>query len=220
MSYNSVTRTALLLGAALFLSACGAGVSPSAPLKRAGQAAVKNVPQPLKPLEGALTANRVLDFAHTTAREIDAKAAFTGLSGTMIGVDGAPTGKGAWTIQYIGSDVTPPAGAKNPYANKHTRRIAITVDAAGVPTVDVSTVQGMPLGVSYMENPHPEVDSCDVMNILRRQQPAHFPIERMSLSGHPRDYQLMLWKIASLKQSGDRPVTINAKTGAIVTTPH
>lgn len=220
MSHTSVTRTALLLGTAFFLTACGAGVSPTAPTKRVGQAAVKNTTPALSALEGALTANRVLAFAHATAHEVDAKAAFTGLTGTMIGPNGEPTGKGAWTVQYIGSDVTPPAGNKNPYANKHTRRIAVSVDAAGVPTVAVTTEQGMPLGVSYLENPQPELDSCDVMNILRRERSAHFPIERMSLSGHPRDYQVMLWKIGTLKQSGDRPITINANTGAILTTPY
>jgi hypothetical protein len=220
MSTTSFTRTALLMGAAFFLTACGAGMGPTAAAPRVGPSAVKNTTKTLSALEGPLTANRVLAFAHVTAREIDAKAAFTGLTGTMIGATGEPTGKGTWTVQYIGSDVAAPGGNKNPYANKHTRRIAVSVDAAGVPTVAVSTEQGMPLGVSYLENPQPEIDSCDVMNLLRRERPAHFPIERMSLSGHPRDYQVMLWKIGTLKQSGDRPITINATTGAIVTTPY
>jgi hypothetical protein len=218
VSNVKVFSTALLMGTALLLTACGASPSPTAPAMRAAAAAkVRNLPA----LDGALTANRVLTFTHAAARQLDAKAAFTGLVGTMIGAEGKPTGKGTWTAQYMGSEVAQ-KGPKNPYANKVLRRITITVNAEGETTSVVTEETGMPLGLSFLDAPLPELDSSDVLKIVRRERPAgsHFPVEKMALCGHPRDYQLMLWKIGTVTQSGERPITVNANTGAIVTTPY
>lgn len=223
MNHASVCRTALLLTAAVCLTACGTAGSPlAATAKRAGVAKAANATQALAPLEGALTANHVLAYAHAAAKQVDAKAAFTGLSGTWIGADGEPTEKGSWTVQYLGSDLAPPKGAKNPYGNKLTRRIAVSVDGHGQPTVTVTEVAGLPLGLAYLDSPLPELDSSDVLRLVRKERPAasHYPIERMSLTVHPRDFQVMLWKVGTATQSSDRPLTINANTGAIVTTPY
>ncbi|MFN3428719.1 MAG: hypothetical protein ACK46X_02070 [Candidatus Sericytochromatia bacterium] len=230
MNHASVCRTAFLLTAAVCLTACGNAGSPlAATAQRAGVALPKaslaqaaNATQTLAPLEGALTANRVLAFAHAAAKQVDAKAAFTGLSGNWIGTDGEPTDKGTWTVQYLGSDLAPPKGVKNPYGNKLTRRIAISVDGKGIPTVTVTEVAGLPLGLAYLESPLPELDSSDVLRLVRKERPAaaQHPIERMSLTVHPRDFQVMLWKVGTTTQSSDRPLTINANTGAIVTTPY
>jgi hypothetical protein len=230
VNHASVCRTALLLTAAFCLTACGTAGSPLAAtaqrtgvtLPKASLAQVANATQTLAPLEGALTANHVLAYAHAAAKQIDAKAAFTGLSGTWIGADGEPTEKGSWTVQYLGSDLAPPKGAKNPYGNKLTRRMAVSVDGKGQATVIVTEVAGLPLGLAYLDSPLPELDSSDVLRLVRKERPAasQYPIERMSLTVHPRDYQVMLWKVGIATQSSDRPLTINANTGAIVTTPY
>lgn len=218
MSHAKVLTTTLLMGSALLLTACGVSPSPTAPAQRAAAVVkTKNLPA----LDGSLTANRVLAYTHAAAHQLDAKAAFTGLVGTMIGPDGKPMGKGTWTAQYLGSEVGQ-KGPKNPYANKVMRRITLTVDATGATTSVVTEEVGMPLGVSFLDAPVPELDSSDVLKILRKERPAGagVPVEKMILCGHPRDYQLMLWKIGTVTQSGERPVTINANTGAIVTSPY
>lgn len=220
MSHVTIQRTALLLGTALLLSACGVTSAPAAS-QRVGAATAKSaVTQRLGNLEGPLTANRVLKYTHAVARQLDAKASFTGLTGTNIEFDGRPTGEGTWTVQYIGSEVESPVKKTNPYSNKLTRRITVVVTAEGVPTVTESTESGMPLGVAYLDSPLPEVDSSDVLRIMRKERPAtaNAPIERMSLTGHPRDFSLLLWKItpATTTQSAERPLTINAHNGTIV----
>lgn len=219
MSHVTIQRTALLLGTALLLSACGVTSAP-APVQRIGAASAKAVStQRLANVEGPLTATRVLKYAHAVARQLDAKASFTGLTGTNIDLDGRPSGEGTWTVQYIGSEVEGPVKKTNPYSNKLTRRISVVVNAEGVPTVTESTESGMPLGVAYLDSPLPEVDSCDVLKIMRKERPAttHAPIERMCLTGHPRDFSLLLWKITpAATQSGERPLTINAHSGDII----
>ncbi len=210
MAHVTIQRTALLLGAALLLSACGVSPAPTAKAVSAKRLAT---------LDGPLTASRVLKYSHSVARQLDAKASFTGLLGVHIDLDGKPSGDGSWTVNYVGSEVEGPAKKGNPYSNKLTRRIAVSVDAAGVPTVTETTEGGMPLGVAFLDSPVPEVDSCDVLKILRKERPAstHAPIERMSLMGHPRDFSMLLWKITpATTQNGERPVTLNAHTGDIV----
>jgi hypothetical protein len=219
MSHVTIQRTAILLGTALLLSACGVTSAPSATQRVGAPSARAVTTMRLGTLEGPLTATRVLKFAHAAARQLDAKASFTGLTGTHIDLDGRPVGDGTWTVQYVGSEVETPAKKTNPYSNRLTRRIAVTVTAEGVPTVNETTEPGMPLGIAYLDSPVPEVDSCDVLKIMRKERPANTvaPIERMSLSGHPRDFSLLLWKITpAATQSGERPLTINAHNGEIV----
>jgi hypothetical protein len=221
MSNVNVQRTALLLGTSLLLSACGVTHAPPTAAPRAAvQSAHSMTAKRLATLDGPLTANRVLTYAHAVAHQLDAKACFTGLVGTHIAMDGQPTGEGTWTVQYVGSEVDEARkGKNNPYNNKFTRRIAVVVNAEGQPTVTETTEQGMPLGVAYLDSPLPEVDSCDVLKILRKERPAttHAPVERMSLMGHPRDFSVLLWKInPATTQSGERPMTINAHSGDIV----
>ena len=137
----------------------------------------------------------------------------------VAGVNSVPACSGSVLAQYCSSEDGPAKG-NNPYANKVTRRITVSIDAEGVPTVTEATEAGMPLGVAFLDAPVPEVDSCDVLKILRKERPAstHAPIERMSLQGHPRDFSMLLWKITpAATQSGERPVTLNAHTGDIVT---
>src|SRR6476619_1030823 len=125
VSHTDIQRIVFLAGTALMLSACGTHAVPMSAPRAAGTAvAHAATAHRLAPVEGTLTANHVLAYAHAVAHQLDAKASFTGLTGTRIGLDGVPAEGGVWTVQYCSSEDGPKGG--NPYANKLTLRLTVT----------------------------------------------------------------------------------------------
>ena len=205
----------------LTLTACGAtrpaAVAPAAVKAPPAIARALATAERTVPLEQPYTARAVLAYGHAAARLLDAKAAFTGLTGTRIGVDGEPVRGGEWHLTYVGTDPVPnPAARTNPYQQTY-RRITIVVPADGKPRADVVEAQGLPLGQCFYDAPLPEIDSNAVIDKARALRPdggAHGGY-RLVLAGlmTQAHFQELVWKVSRATQSADKPLMIHAGTG-------
>lgn len=215
-------RMYALLLLPLVLTACGtnrpAAVAPAATKAPTAIARALAVAEETSPLERPLTARAVLAYGNAAARLLDAKAAFTNLTGTRIGLNGEPVKGGEWQLSYVGTEPVkePAAARRNPY-QQIFRRINVVVPADGRPRAEVVEVQGMPLGQCFYEAPMPAVDSDEVIEKLRLMRPES-PAQggfRLVLAGlmSQSHFQELVWKVNRATQGADRPLMIHATTG-------
>lgn len=215
-------RMYALLLLPLALTACGASrpatVAPAAAKAPTAIARALAVAEETSPLERPLTARAVLAYGNAAAKLLDAKAAFTNLTGTRIALNGEPVKGGEWQISYVGTEpVKEPASRRsNPYQQIY-RRINVVIPADGKPRADVQEVQGMPLGQCFYEAPMPEIDSDAVIEKLRVMRP-EAPAQggfRLVLTGlmSQSHFQELVWKVNRATQGADKPLMIHATTG-------
>lgn len=216
-----MSRPVLALMLLPLLTACGADrpamVAPAAAKAPAAIARALATADKAVPLERPYTARAVLSYGHAAARLLDAKAAFTSLTGTRIDADGEPARGGEWILSYVGTEpVASPAKRGNPYLQIY-RRITIVVPADGKPRADVVEAQGLPLGQCFFEAPMPEVDSDSVIfkaRALRPEAPGQSSY-RLVLAGlmSQAHFQQLVWKVSQATQSAGKPLVIHAATG-------
>jgi hypothetical protein len=201
---------------AALLTACGA--HPTAAVSK--PAAITALAADAK-LDKPVVASTVLNYGHAVARLIDPKAAFMSLTGTQIGQDGTPATGGRWELQYVGGNVTPPAGVKpNPYS-PWVRRITITVNAAGTARVKQSSQSGLPLGVSYMDAPLPALDSdraVDLFFKLRGDEGPRQPLHQVTLAGMPgpHHFDRLVWRLTPDADAPDGATILDATSGEVI----
>lgn len=204
----------------LALTACGASATfaPAATRAPAAVARALAVAEEAQPLERPYTARAVLTYGHAAARLLDAKAAFTNLTGTRIGLDGEPVRGGEWHLSYVGTEpvANPSVARQNPY-QQIFRRITIVVPADGRPRAEVVEAQGMPLGQCFYEAPIPEIDSHQVIAKVRELRPDASAQGgyRLVLTGlmSQTHFQELVWKVSRATQGADKPLMIHAGTG-------
>lgn len=207
-----------LLITPFLLGACGAKPLTAAPARPAQQTTVARAlaaADATAPLEKPCTARVVLNYGNTVAKMLDGKAAFTSLTGTKIGVQGAPVSGGQWILTYVGTEASGKAPG-NPYQTLH-KRITITVAADAKPKVDVQDAEGLPLGLCYYDAPMPEIDSNLAIGKVREMRPSE-PSQggyRLVLQGlmNAQHFQELVWKVGRATQGAERPLTLNATTG-------
>ncbi|MDB5095782.1 MAG: hypothetical protein JWM80_203 [Cyanobacteria bacterium RYN_339] len=207
----------LALSAAL-LSACGA--HPTAAVAKFDQAAAVRAAGDAK-LEKPVVASTVLAYGHAVARTLDPKASFMSLTGTQIAADGTPTTGGHWEIQYVGSTVAAPAGAKpNPYS-PWIRRITVTVSPEGKTKLKETAQSGLPLGVSYMDAPMPGLDSDRALDLffkLRGDEAKRQPLHQVALAGMagPHHFDRLVWRLTPIANSTDGATVLDATSGEVI----
>lgn len=204
----------------LLLTACGnvrpAAVAPATVKAPPAIARALAVAEASVPLERPYTARAVLNYGHAAARLLDAKAAFTSLTGTRIGVNGEPVRGGEWHLSYVGTEPVASPSRTNPFAQIY-RRITIVIPADGKPRADVLEAQGLPLGQCFYEAPMPEVDSDVVIDKARVLRPGSSAQSgyRLVLAGlmNQAHFQELVWKVSQTTQGADKPLMIHASTG-------
>ncbi len=195
-----------------------AAVAPASAKVPAAIARALAVAEETSALDRPYTARAVLTYGHAAARLLDAKAAFTNLTGTRIGVNGEPVRGGEWQLSYVGTEpvANPNKTRSNPY-QQIFRRINIVVPADGKPRAEVVEVQGMPLGQCFYEAPMPEVDSDTVIDKVRELRPDASAQGgyRLVLTGlmSQSHFQELVWKVSRATQGADKPLMIHAGTG-------
>jgi len=209
-----------LLLTPFLLGACGAQrltAAPAAvrPLQATAVARALAAADATSPLEKPCTARVVLNYGNAVAKMLDGKAAFTSLTGTRVGVQGAPLSGGSWVLTYVGTEASGKAPG-NPYQTLH-KRITITVPPDAKPKVDVQDAEGLPLGMCYYDAPMPEIDSHLAIDKAREMRPSE-PTQggyRLVLQGlmNAQHFQELVWKVGRATQGAERPLTLNATTG-------
>jgi hypothetical protein len=173
------------------------------------------------PLEKPCTARVVLTYGNVVAKMLDDKAAFTSLTGTRVGVQGAPVSGGNWVLTYVGTEASGKAPG-TPYQTLH-KRITITVPPDAKPKVEIQDVEGLPLGLCYYDAAMPEIDSQMAIVKVRSMRPSE-PSQggyRLVLQGlmNAQHFQELVWKVGRATQGAERPLTLNATTGEPIVKP-